>query len=91
MPGLTSGSIALSALRAGGESVDNPELAAASRVHLAETDEHERLIKARLEAYGAKPSILKDVTQQGLAVVAGAFVNAAPDTGAQDGDPGLRI
>ena len=71
---------ALSTLRAGADSVNDQELAAAFRAHLAETEEHERLVKARLDAYDAGPSTLKDVAQQGVAAVTGALANAAPDT-----------
>jgi ferritin-like metal-binding protein YciE len=71
---------ALSTLRAGAGSVDDPELAAAFREHLAETEEHERLIADRLAAYEAEPSSLKDAAQKGLAAVTGAIANVAPDT-----------
>jgi ferritin-like metal-binding protein YciE len=71
---------ALSMLRAGAESVDDAELASAFREHLAETEEHERLVEQRLEALDASPSTLKDVAQKGLAIVTGAVANAAPDT-----------
>jgi ferritin-like metal-binding protein YciE len=42
---------ALSMLRAGVTNVDDAELEAAFREHLAETEEHERLVKQRLEGY----------------------------------------
>jgi ferritin-like metal-binding protein YciE len=71
---------ALSALRVGADSVDDPELAAALRDHLAETEHHERLISGRLAAHGAGPSALKDVAQKGVAAVTGALAKAAPDT-----------
>lgn len=71
---------ALSTLRAGAESIDDQELAMAFRDHLAETEEHERLIQGRLKAYGAAPSTLKDVAQKGVAAITGAIANAAPDT-----------
>ncbi len=54
---------ALSTLRAGAGSVDDQELAAAFHEHLAETEEHERLVQGRLSALGAGPSTLKDVAQ----------------------------
>ena len=38
------------------------------------------MIKTRLDASGAKPSMLGNVAQQGGAAVTGAVVNAAPDT-----------
>lgn len=71
---------ALSTLRAGADSVDDEELAAAFRQHLAETEEHERLVQGRLDAHGAGPSTLKDVAQKGVAAVTGAIASAAPDT-----------
>jgi ferritin-like metal-binding protein YciE len=71
---------ALRTLRTGAESVDDPELAAFFREHLAETEEHERLVKQRLDALDASPSTLKDVAQKGIATVTGAVANAAPDT-----------
>lgn len=71
---------ALSTLRAGAESVDDPQLATVFREHLAETEEHERLVRQRLDALDASPSTFKDVAQKGIAAVTGAVANAAPDT-----------
>jgi ferritin-like metal-binding protein YciE len=71
---------ALSTLRTGAESVDDPELAAAFRDHLVETEEHARLIGDRVAAYGAGTSRIKGVAQKGVAAVTGAVANAAPDT-----------
>lgn len=71
---------ALSTLRAGADSVDDAELAMAIREHLPETEEHERLVQGRLDAYGAGPSTLKDAAQKGVAAMTGAIANAAPDT-----------
>jgi ferritin-like metal-binding protein YciE len=71
---------ALSTLRTGADSVDDPELAAIFRNHLVETEEHERLVKQRLDAFDASPSMLKDVAQKGIATITGAAANAAPDT-----------
>jgi ferritin-like metal-binding protein YciE len=71
---------ALSTLRAGVDSVEDPELAVVFREHLAETEDHERMIKERLQALDAGPSTLKDLTQKGLAAVTGAVANSAPDT-----------
>ncbi len=71
---------ALSTLRTAASSVDDHDLATVFRDHLAETEEHERLIKQRLEALDARPSTIKDVAQKGIAAVTGAVANAAPDT-----------
>jgi ferritin-like metal-binding protein YciE len=71
---------AVSTLRAGADSVEDPELAAAFRKHLTETEEHERLIQGRLTALGAGSSRLKDVAQKGVAAMTGAVANVAPDT-----------
>ena len=71
---------AISQLRDGADSADDQELASAFRQHLAETEEHERLISERLEAYGASPSSLKDTAQKGAAKVTGMLAKAAPDT-----------
>jgi ferritin-like metal-binding protein YciE len=71
---------ALTTLRSGADSVDDPELALVFREHLVETEEHERLVKERLQALDAAPSTLKDVTHKGIAAITGAVANAAPDT-----------
>lgn len=71
---------ALQMLRSGVDSVDEPQLAAALREHLIETEEHERLISERLEAHDAGPSKLKDLAQKGGAIAGGAIANMAPDT-----------
>ncbi len=58
----------------------DPEIAAAFAEHLTETEGHERLIRERLEARDAGPSLLKDlagkVTGQGF----GLFAKFQPDT-----------
>jgi ferritin-like metal-binding protein YciE len=71
---------AISQLRDGADSAEDQELASAFRQHLAETEEHERLISERLEAYGASPSSLKDSAQKGAAKLTGMLAKAAPDT-----------
>src|SRR5205807_4805739 len=56
------------------------QIAQAFEAHLPETEEHERLVRGRLEARGASPSKLKDfagtITGAGFA----AFAAANPDT-----------
>jgi ferritin-like metal-binding protein YciE len=48
--------------------------------HLAETREHEELLRARLEAVGGDPSTLKDAALRLGALNWGAFFAAHPDT-----------
>src|SRR5919206_4353579 len=52
---------ALAQLRTAPEIAGDPELSAAYREHLRETEGHERLVRELLEARGAKPSRTKDV------------------------------
>ena len=51
---------ALAQLRTAPELAGDPELAEGFREHLQETERHEHLIRAALEARGAKPSRVKD-------------------------------
>lgn len=71
---------ALQMLRTGAESVEEPRLADALRGHLAETEDHERLVRERLEAHDAGTSKLKDMVQKGGAMAGGAITKIAPDT-----------
>ena len=71
---------AASQLRTGAEAVQDEQLARVLRDHLRETEEHERLVRERLEALDASPSKLKDMAQKGAAAVGGALSGAAPDT-----------
>ncbi|HEV2771015.1 MAG TPA: DUF892 family protein [Solirubrobacteraceae bacterium] len=71
---------ALEQLRTGAESVEDPQLASVLREHLAETEEQERLVRERLEAYAASPSKVKDLAQKGGAMATGALAKSAPDT-----------
>jgi ferritin-like metal-binding protein YciE len=71
---------AINQLKTGAESVEDPQLAQVLREHLAETEEHERLVRERLEALDASPSKMKDLAQKGAAAVTGAMAGAAPDT-----------
>lgn len=71
---------AISQLRTGADAVEDPRLATVLRDHLAETEQHERLIRQRLEQLDASPSGLKDAAQKGVAAVTGAIAGAAPDT-----------
>jgi ferritin-like metal-binding protein YciE len=71
---------AIRQLRTGADSVQDGALADVLREHLAETEEHERLVRARLEELGESPSSLKDAVQKGAAALTGAVAGAAPDT-----------
>src|SRR5919202_1302553 len=51
---------ALAQLRTAPEIAGSPELSAAFRAHLAETERHERLMRERLDAHGGAPSKLKE-------------------------------
>jgi ferritin-like metal-binding protein YciE len=71
---------ALVQMKAAPEIAGDPEIAAVFAQHLTETEEHERLVRDRLEALGASTSTLKDlagtVTGKGFAL----FAQAQPDT-----------
>ena len=71
---------AVTQLRSGAEAVEDPRLAAVLREHLVETEEHERLVRERLEQLDASPSKLKDVAQKAGASLLGGIAGAAPDT-----------
>jgi hypothetical protein len=67
---------ALAQMRAAPRVADgDAELAQAFSMHLHETEEHERLVRALLEARGATPAVLKDVvgtlTGKGFVAFAG--------------------
>jgi ferritin-like metal-binding protein YciE len=55
-------------------------IAAAFLDHLTETEGHGRLVSERLEAYGAKPSKIKDLAGTLTGAGFGAFAKAQPDT-----------
>lgn len=71
---------AIAQLKTGVESAEEPQLVAAFREHLAETEEQERLIGERLSAHDASPSTLKDLAQKGGALATGVLAKSAPDT-----------
>ena len=52
---------ALQQLRGAPDAVSDPELAGIFREHLVETEEHERLVRSRLEEHDSDPSRLKDL------------------------------
>jgi ferritin-like metal-binding protein YciE len=58
----------------------DPELARAFREHLAETEEQERRVRARLAARGADPSTVKDLIARVGGVGMVLFARSQPDT-----------
>jgi ferritin-like metal-binding protein YciE len=71
---------ALVQMKAAPEIAGDEQIAAAFATHLEETQEHEQLVRQRLEAHGASPSTLKDVagsvTGKGFVL----FARSQPDT-----------
>jgi ferritin-like metal-binding protein YciE len=71
---------ALAQMRVAPDLAGDPEIAAAFKRHLAETEGHESLVRQRLAARGAKPAPVKDLvgtlTGKGFA----AFARSQPDT-----------
>jgi ferritin-like metal-binding protein YciE len=67
-------------LKNGVEGSDDPQLTAALQKHLAETEQQEQLVRARLEALNASPSAVKDLAQKGWATAVGVASNLVPDT-----------
>lgn len=70
----------LALLDRGSELIGTEELAAVLRQHHAETEQHLRLVEARLQAHGQSPSALKDAALKLGALNWGAFFAAQPDT-----------
>ncbi|MBV9309898.1 MAG: DUF892 family protein, partial [Solirubrobacterales bacterium] len=60
-----------------------PQLAVVYEEHLAETEQHSRLLEERLSARGASPSSLKDAALSLGALNWGLFFAAQPDTPAK--------
>ena len=58
----------------------DPELAGAFREHITETEDHERLVRGRLEAQAAEPSKVKDVVARAGGVGMVLFARSQPDT-----------
>ena len=71
---------ALAQMRAAPKLASDPEIADAFTKHLRETEDHERLVRDRLEARDAEPAIVKDLvgTVTGKGFV--AFARSQPDT-----------
>lgn len=71
---------AIDQLKSGVDASTDPQLSRALQQHLGETEEHERLVRARLDALGESPSTVKDLAHRGWAAVTGMAANTAPDT-----------
>ncbi len=71
---------ALAQMRAAPDLAGDPELAEAFRVHLRETERHEELVRARLEARDTAPSRIKDLAGQGTGKAFVLFARSQPDT-----------
>jgi ferritin-like metal-binding protein YciE len=71
---------ALPQMRAAPDLAGDPELAAAFREHLAETERHERLTRQRLEARGGSPSRLKEAVFKAGGFAFVLFAKSQPDT-----------
>lgn len=71
---------ALAQLRTGAETAGDESLKRVFAEHLAETEEHERLISQLLESYGERSSTFKDLAQKGSAMMMGMAAKAAPDS-----------
>src|SRR5919106_6309240 len=71
---------ALQQMRVAPRLARDPELAQAFREHIGETEEHERRVRARLEARGADPSKVKDLVARAGGVGMVLFARSQPDT-----------
>ena len=71
---------ALPQMRAAPNLAGDPQLAAAFREHLAETERHERLTRQRLEARGGSPSRLKEAVFKAGGFAFVLFAKSQPDT-----------
>src|ERR671931_2172204 len=71
---------ALQQLRSAPDVAGDPELSKAFREHLVETEGHERLVRERLEARGARPSAAKDIVMRLGGIGFLLFARLQPDT-----------
>ncbi len=71
---------ALPQMRAAPDMAGDEQLAAAFREHLAETEDHERRTRARLEARGGSPSALKEAVFKAGGFAFVLFAKSQPDT-----------
>ena len=71
---------ALAQLRPAPELAGDEELGHLFAEHLAETEEHERMVRGRLEARGAKPSKVEDLAMAAGGKGFATFARSQPDT-----------
>jgi ferritin-like metal-binding protein YciE len=71
---------ALQQMRVAPRLARDPELAHPFRDHIGETEDHERRVRARLEARGADPSKVKDLVARAGGVGMVLFARSQPDT-----------
>jgi ferritin-like metal-binding protein YciE len=71
---------ALQQMRVAPRLAGDPELAQAYREHIGETEDHERRVRARLDAHGADPSRVKDLVARAGGVGMVLFARSQPDT-----------
>jgi ferritin-like metal-binding protein YciE len=71
---------ALQQMRVAPRLAHDRELAQAFREHITETEDHERRVRARLEARGADPSKVKDIVARAGGVGMVLFARSQPDT-----------
>jgi ferritin-like metal-binding protein YciE len=71
---------ALAQMRSAPDIAGDPQLAEIFRAHERETEEHKRLVEARLEAHGASPNKLKDIAGQLTGKGFVLFAKFNPDT-----------
>jgi ferritin-like metal-binding protein YciE len=71
---------ALAQMRTAPKLAGDAQIAQAFSAHLDETADHERLIRERLEARGAKPAAIKDLAGTLTGKGFGAFAAVQPDT-----------
>lgn len=71
---------ALAQMRSAPDLVSDPELRTAFADHLAETEEHERLVARRLDALGGSPAVVKDLAGAASGKAFVLFARSQPDT-----------
>jgi ferritin-like metal-binding protein YciE len=71
---------ALTQMKSAPKLAGDEQIAQAFTDHLAETEDHERLIRHRLQARDTKPSVIKDATGMLTGKGFAAFAAAQPDT-----------